>query len=283
MDGFLLINKDSDWTSRDVCNKVQSIFDLAKVGHIGTLDPFATGLLVVTVGKGTKAGQFLESGDKTYLASLKLGEARDGGDITGEVVDHQSIPVLNEEVIKETFNKFIGDIEQVPPLKSAVHFKGRKLYTYAYNNELVTPPSRKVKVNSLELVNFTKDTIIFRCNVSSGTYIRVLGEDIAKALGTVGYLEALQREKVASLDVKDAHKLTELKKEHLISISKGLANMKHVIVNELDKSRAKRGLTIIFKNYVKYDNLLLVDENDNAIAVYTRVDRALYKSQRGLF
>ena len=283
MDGFLLINKDSNWTSRDVCNKVQSIFDLPKVGHIGTLDPFATGLLVVTVGKGTKAGQFLESGDKTYLATLKLGEARDGGDVTGEVTAHHDVPELNEKTIEKVFEKFTGEIEQVPPLKSAVHFKGRKLYTYAYHNEIVTPPSRKVKVNSLELVSYTKDTIVFRCNVSSGTYIRVLGEDIAKALGTVGYLEALHREKVANLDVKDAHKLTEVKKEGLISISKGLSNMKHVVVNELDKSRAMRGLTIIFKNFVKYDNLLLVDENDNAIAVYTRVDRALYKSQRGLF
>ena len=283
MDGFLLINKDSSWTSRDVCNKVQSIFDLPKVGHIGTLDPFATGLLVVTVGKGTKAGQFLESGDKTYLATLKLGEARDGGDVTGEVTSHQDVPEINEETIKKVFDKFTGEIEQVPPLKSAVHFKGRKLYTYAYHNEVVTPPSRKVKVNSLELVSYTKDAIVFRCNVSSGTYIRVLGEDIAKALGTVGYLASLHREKVANLDVKDAHKLTEVKKSDLISISQGLNNMKHVVVNELDKSRAMRGLTIIFKNFVKYDNLLLVDENDNAIAVYTRVDRALYKSQRGLF
>ena len=127
MDGFLLINKESDWTSRDVCNKVQSIFDIKKVGHIGTLDPFATGLLVVTVGKGTKAGQFLESGDKTYLATLKLGESRDGGDVTGEVTGQANIPILSEEIIIETFNKFIGEIEQVPPLKSAVHFKGRKL------------------------------------------------------------------------------------------------------------------------------------------------------------
>ena len=283
MDGFLLINKESDWTSRDVCNKVQSIFDIRKVGHIGTLDPFATGLLVVTVGKGTKAGQFLESGDKTYLATLKLGEARDGGDITGEATAHQDIPTLTQELILDTFNKFIGEIEQVPPLKSAVHFKGRKLYTYAYNNEKVTPPSRKVKVNSIELVSFTNDEIVFRCNVSSGTYIRVLGEDIAKALGTLGYLKALHREKVADLDVKDAHKLTEVKSSDLISIADGIKTMPHVILDDVTVDKAKRGLTIFFKNFVKYDNLLLVDNEGNAIAVYTRLDRALYKSLRGLF
>ena len=283
MDGFLLINKESDWTSRDVCNKVQSIFDIKKVGHIGTLDPFATGLLVVTVGKGTKAGQFLESGDKTYLATLKLGESRDGGDVTGEVTGQANIPILSEEIIIETFNKFIGEIEQVPPLKSAVHFKGRKLYTYAYNNEKVTPPSRKVRVNSFELVAYSDNEIVFRCNVSSGTYIRTLGEDIAKALGTLGYLKALHREKVADLDVKDAHKLIEVKKEHLISIADGIKTLPHVVVDEVTEDKAKRGLTIFFKNFVKYDNLLLVNEKGEAIAVYTRLDRALYKSLRGLF
>ena len=283
MDGFLLINKESDWTSRDVCNKVQSIFDIRKVGHIGTLDPFATGLLVVTVGKGTKAGQFLESGDKTYLVTLKLGESRDGGDITGEVTGNKEVPALSKEIINEASNKFIGEIEQVPPLKSAVHFKGRKLYTYAYNNEKVTPPSRKVKVNSIELVDYKNDEIIFRCNVSSGTYIRVLGEDIAKALGTVGYLKALHREKVADLDVKDAHKLTEVKASDLISIADGVKTLPHVVIDEETVDKAKRGLTIFFKNFVKYDNLLLVDDSGNAIAVYTRLDRALYKSLRGLF
>ncbi len=283
MDGFLLINKESDWTSRDVCNKVQSIFDIRKVGHIGTLDPFATGLLVVTVGKGTKAGQFLESGEKTYLASLTLGEKRDGGDVTCEVVETKQVPPISKEDILEVFKRFTGEIEQVPPLKSAVHFKGRKLYTYAYNNEKVIPPSRKVTVNSLELVDYKDNTIVFRCVVSSGTYIRVLGEDIASALGTVGYLSSLHREKVCSLDVKDAHKLSEVKAEHLISISDGLVNIHHVVVDDIIKKKAMDGLTIFFKEQSKYDNLLLVDSSNHAIAIYTRLDRALYKSLRGLF
>ena len=130
---------------------------------------------------------------------------------------------------------------------------------------------------------YSNDEIVFRCNVSSGTYIRTLGEDIAKALGTLGYLKALHREKVADLDVKDAHKLTEVKKEHLISIADGIKTLPHVVVDEVTEDKAKRGLTIFFKNFVKYDNLLLVNEKGEAIAVYTRLDRALYKSLRGLF
>lgn len=283
MNGFLLINKESDWTSRDVCNKVQSIFDIKKVGHVGTLDPFATGLLVVTVGKGTKAGQFLETSDKTYLATLVLGESRDGGDITGEVTVQKDVPSLSVDFVKETLNSFIGEINQIPPMKSAVHYKGRKLYTYAYNNEKVTPPSRRVKINSIELVSLKDNIVTFRCNVSSGTYIRVLGEDIAIKLGTVGYLSALHREKVSELDVRDAHKLNEVKREHLISISEGLTNLKHVVIDDVLVDKAKRGLTIFFKDYVNYDKILLVDENNEAIAVYQRKNGSLYESARGLF
>lgn len=282
-DGFLLIDKEADWTSRDVCNKIQGLFHTKRVGHIGTLDPFATGLLIVSVNKATKAGQFLESEDKTYLATLVLGEARDGGDITGEVIDKKDIPNLTKDYIDEILNSFLGEIEQVPPLKSAVHFQGRKLYEYAYEGQVVTPPARKVKINSIELVSFSKKEIIFRTNVSKGTYIRVLGEDIAKKIGTVGYLSALRREKIASIDLTNTKKLSDVTVNDLVPISSILVNMPHVMVDDVIADKAKRGLTIIFKEYRDYANILLVDQNDNAIAVYERVDRGLFKSARGLF
>lgn len=281
-DGFLKIYKESDWTSRDVCNKIQSIFHTKKVGHIGTLDPFATGLLIVSVNKATKAGQFLEAADKTYLATLVLGESRDGGDITGEVIETKDIPILDETKIKEAFNAFIGDIDQVPPLKSAVHFEGRKLYQYAYNGEVVIPPSRKVFVNSIELVDFTSNTITFRTNVSKGTYIRVLGEDIAKKLGTVGYLSSLHREKISSLDLTNAKKVSEVTENDLIPTSEILVNLHKIVGDDVIVDKAKRGLTIFFKD-VKDDIVLIVDASYNAIAVYERKNGDLYKSLRGLF
>lgn len=281
-DGFLKIYKESDWTSRDVCNKIQSIFHTKKVGHIGTLDPFATGLLIVSVNKATKAGQFLEAADKTYLATLVLGESRDGGDITGEVIETKDIPILDETKIKEAFNVFIGEIDQVPPLKSAVHFEGRKLYQYAYNGEVVIPPSRKVFVNSVELVDFTSNTITFRTNVSKGTYIRVLGEDIAKKLGTVGYLSSLHREKISSLDLTNAKKVSEVTENDLIPTSEILVNLHKIVGDDVIVDKAKRGLTIFFKD-VKDDIVLIVDASYNAIAVYERKNGDLYKSLRGLF
>lgn len=281
-DGFLKIYKESDWTSRDVCNKIQSIFHTKKVGHIGTLDPFATGLLIVSVNKATKAGQFLEAADKTYLATLVLGESRDGGDITGEVIETKDIPILDETKIKEAFNAFIGEIDQVPPLKSAVHFEGRKLYQYAYNGEVVIPPSRKVFVNSVELVDFTSNTITFRTNVSKGTYIRVLGEDIAKKLGTVGYLSSLHREKISSLDLTNAKKVSEVTENDLIPTSEILVNLHKIVGDDVIVDKAKRGLTIFFKD-VKDDIVLIVDASYNAIAVYERKNGDLYKSLRGLF
>lgn len=282
VDGFLKIYKESDWTSRDVCNKVQSIFHTKKVGHIGTLDPFATGLLIVSVNKATKAGQFLEAADKTYLATLVLGESRDGGDLTGEVLERKDIPLLDEEKIKEVLDSFIGEIEQVPPLKSAVHFEGRKLYQYAYNGEVVTPPSRKVKVNSIELVSFKDNKITFRTNVSKGTYIRVLGEDIAHRLGTLGYLSSLHREKISSLDLTDAKKISEVTPDDLIPTTDILVNLYKIVGDDVIVDKAKRGLTIFFKD-VKDDTILIVDASNNAIAVYERKEGDLYKSLRGLF
>ena len=282
VDGFLKIYKESDWTSRDVCNKVQSIFHTKKVGHIGTLDPFATGLLIVSVNKATKAGQFLETADKTYLATLVLGESRDGGDLTGKVLERKDIPLLDEEKIKEVLDSFIGEIEQVPPLKSAVHFEGRKLYQYAYNGEVVTPPSRKVKVNSIELISFEDNKITFRTNVSKGTYIRVLGEDIAKRLGTLGYLSSLHREKISSLDLTDAKKISEVTTDDLIPTTDILVNLYKIVGDDVIVDKAKRGLTIFFKD-VKDDTILIVDASNNAIAVYERKEGDLYKSLRGLF
>lgn len=282
MNGFLLIDKENSWSSRDVCNKIQGLFHMKKVGHIGTLDPFATGLLIVSLGKATKAGQFLESADKTYLATLKLGESRDGGDITGETLLKKEVPNLNKELILDVFNKFIGEIDQIPPLKSAVHFNGERLYRYAQKNEIVTPPSRKVNINSIELVDYSIDEITFRCNVSKGTYIRVLGEDIAKALHTVGYLSSLRRESISSISVINAKKINEISENDVISISDTLVNIHHVYIDDILADKAKRGVPIFFKN-LSYDKILLVDNKGEAIAVYYKLEGDKYLSLRGLF
>ena len=281
-DGFLLVDKESGWTSRDVCNKIRNRFIIKKVGHIGTLDPFATGLLIVSINKATKAGQFLENHDKSYLATLELGESRDGGDLTCELLEKKDIPTLTEEKIKEVLNSFIGEMDQVPPLKSAVHYQGRKLYEYAYTGEKVTPPSRKVTIYSLDLVSFNEHSLTFRCRVSKGTYIRVLGEDIAKRLGTLGYLSSLRRETVGDITLENARKIADIDLNEMLPVSALLKHIHPIYVDEILVDKAKRGLTIFFKNQ-KDDIVLLLDGEGNAIAVYQRVEGDLYKSYRGLF
>lgn len=283
VDGFLLIDKENTWSSRDICNKIQGIFHQKKVGHIGTLDPFATGLLVVSLGKATKAGQFLEASDKTYYARLKLGEAKNGGDLTGETIETKEVPNLTEETIKEVLSSFVGEIDQTPPLKSAVHYKGMRLYEYAYNNQVVTPPSRKVTINSIEFISYIDNIITFRCNVGKGTYIRVLGEDIAKRLGTLGHLIELRREKVSSLDLTNAYKMSEIDATKLISISDALVNIQHIRVSEILENKAKNGLSIYIKEEGTNDIILLVNKDNEAIAVYERKEDNLYKPVRGLF
>lgn len=282
-DGFLLIDKENTWSSRDICNKIQGLFHQKKVGHIGTLDPFATGLLIVSLGKATKAGQFLEASDKTYLAKLKLGESKDGGDLTGDTIEIKDVPTLKEDQIIEVLNSFVGEIDQVPPLKSAVHYKGMRLYEYAYNNQVITPPSRKVTINSISFISYEDNVITFRCNVGKGTYIRVLGEDIAKKLNTLGHLIELRREKVSFLDVKDAYKMKDIDESKLISISDALVNIQHIFISDTLENKAKNGLSIYIKEEGTDDIILLVNKNNVAIAVYERKEANLYKPVRGLF
>lgn len=281
-DGFLYIDKEATWSSRDICNKIQSIFHTKKVGHIGTLDPFATGLLIVSVNKATKAGQFLESLDKTYIATLVLGEKRDGGDITGDILENKEYKSYSEEYIKEILSSFIGEIDQIPPMKSAVHYNGRKLYQYDRENIVVNPPSRKVRINSIELLSYKDNEISFITNVSKGTYIRVLGEDIAKRLDTVGYLSSLRRIKVGELDISKAKKINEISSDDFISIPDALENIKHIYIDEILEDKAKRGLRIFFKD-IKDDNILLINKSGEAIAVYQRYKDDEYHSLRGLF
>ena len=189
--GFLLVDKESEYTSRDVCNIIAKIYDAKKVGHAGTLDPFATGLLIVGLNNATKALTYIEGQHKTYEAVLSLGEKTSSGDHTDEIVETKKVPELNEENIKNVFACLIGESEQTVPITSAVHVNGRKLYQYAHLNQDVELPKRTIDIKELKLISFDEKSIKFETTVSKGTYIRVLGETIAERLGTVGHLSSL--------------------------------------------------------------------------------------------
>ena len=282
MNGFFYIDKQEDWTSRDVCNKVQKIFNLPKVGHIGTLDPFATGLLIVCVGTGTKAGTFFNDDEKEYIATLELGKKTSTGDLTGEVVEEKEITSFNEEDIKNAFEQLTGSIEQTIPMTSAVHVNGVKLYQYLHKGIEVERPKRKVEVKSIGLLSYDNKTITFKAVVSKGTYIRVLGEDIASKLNNVGHLTSLRRTRIGSATLEHAKRLDEVAKEDLIAIKDLLKDIPQIVLCGDKLLQAKHGMTIPFEENPNSDRILILDEDGNAVAMYRHDHQQYYKCLRGL-
>lgn len=198
MDGIILINKEKNCTSHDVVYKVKKILE-EKVGHTGTLDPNATGVLPILVGKGTKLSKYLINHDKIYIATLKLGEKRDTQDSEGKIIEEKDVPesALKKENILNIFKKFTGKLNQIPPMFSAIKVNGKKLYEYARRGETVEIKPREIEIYSINLkeIDEKNKEIIFEVSCSKGTYIRSLCEDIAKAIGTVRIYERIKKNK----------------------------------------------------------------------------------------
>ena len=284
-DGFLLIDKESDYTSRDVCNIIAKIFDAKKVGHAGTLDPFATGLLIVALNNATKTLSYIEGQYKTYEATLMLGKKTKTGDLTGEVVVTKDVPSINQKEIESVFQSLIGDIEQTVPITSAVHVNGRKLYHYAHLNQEVELPKRIVNIKSLELIEFDNETIKFKATVSKGTYIRTLGETIAEKLGTVGHLVALRRTEILDLDVSKAKKIKELTPDCLIKISEVVQKFMPLMYlpNEVELKKARHGGKLSANLFPEIIDLFcVVDDKKSAIAIYKYSELGYYECVRGI-
>lgn len=284
MNGYLLIDKPKDWTSRDVCNKVQHLLHEKKVGHTGTLDPFATGLLMVCLGSATKTIPLWEEADKEYVAELKLGSKTDTGDLTGDVVATSSVPNITTSQVKETLLSLIGEQEQIPPMTSAVHVNGRKLYTYFREGLEIERKARKIIVKTCDLLSFSEDLIVFKCRVSKGTYLRNLGETIAEKLGTVGHLINLRRTKLGDVSVDKSIKLDQISECSIISIEEMLKTLiPFVALSPFDAKKAINGMEIILANLPpNYDKILLMDEQRKALAIYKRKNADTFICLRGL-
>lgn len=283
MNGFIFINKDRGWTSRDVCNKVSNIFNKAKVGHIGTLDPFATGLLIVMVGSATKTSFLFEDDKKEYIATLKLGKKTTSGDVDGEIIKEEPIRKYKEEEIKKVLGNFLGKYMQVPPMTSAVHVNGVKLYKLAHKGMEIPREVREVYIHEISLLSYKEDTIIFKALVSKGTYIRVLGEDIANKLGTVGYLSALERTRIDQHDLSNAVKVDEVSDMTIIPIEKVL-NLETYEVSGPVVGKIKNGVTLSLNNVKSQDKILLKDkQNGDILAIYQFIGHHQYKCIRGLW
>jgi len=213
-DGILLIDKPAGMTSFGVVARVRRVLSeqagrKVKVGHTGTLDPFATGLLILCIGKETKNAMHYTKLDKVYEATIRLGQASTTGDPEGEITDVNSKQPTHEEAMT-ALQKFTGEITQRPPIFSAIKIGGRRAYDLARQGKEVEIPQRTVTIHSLELVEYTYPELKIRTHVSSGTYIRTLAQDIGEVLGTGAYCTQLRRTKVADWSVEDAQTLTVL-------------------------------------------------------------------------
>lgn len=269
MDGIILINKGKGCTSHDVVNKVKHIFN-EKVGHTGTLDPDATGLLPILIGKGTKLSYYLINHDKEYEVTLKLGERTDTADSEGKVIEKQevNVEILSEEEISKVLDSFLGKQEQIPPMYSAIKLNGKKLYEYARKNIEVDVKPREIEIYDIKLnkVDEEEKLICFTVHCSKGTYIRSLCEDIAQSLGTIGYMKELNRTKVGIFDIKDSISIEELED------------------NKNDEIYIKERIISIEELFVRlYGNDNIVKLNDKKLELFLNGVKLTYELAEGLY
>ncbi len=276
--GIILIDKEANMTSFDVCRKVGRAFFTRSVGHTGTLDPNATGLMVVLVNKATKILPYLQKDSKVYEATMVFGKQYDTGDIWGNVLAEAEVKTVTEEEIFNVLNSFEGKQTQTPPMYSAIKINGRKLYEYARNNEEVNVEPREIEIFSLELLFFDGNTLSFRAHVSSGTYIRTLCEDIAKATGNLGAMSALRRTKVGAYSLEDAYKLSEVSLETPllpIDAAVGLPVIDYANGADIFNGRDITLDTEAEKVLIRYQG--------ECVAVYARKEGNVFHCERGLW
>lgn len=265
MNGILIINKKKGITSRDVVNKVVKVFNTKKVGHTGTLDPIATGVLVICVGKATKLVNMLTSTNKEYIASVCLGISTDTLDSEGNILKEE-ISIKTKEEIISVLNSFKCTYNQEVPKYSAVKIDGRKLYEYARNNIEVKLPKREVTINSIELIDDikyenNKTYFKFKCNVSKGTYIRSLINDISTQLNTIGIMTDLKRIKQGDFSIDNSINEEEISIDKLIKI-KDILNIKTLELDQSIEKKVLNGANIDIK-----DEILFIKDNQE-IALY---------------
>lgn len=218
LDGILVLDKPKGMTSHDVVNVVRRLFKIKRVGHAGTLDPIATGVLVILVGKATKSSNLLANDDKKYAARLRLGITTDTGDVSGKVLSTSQFQGLSRDFIEKTITSFKGQIEQLPPMFSAVKFKGKSLYKWARKGITVPRKSRKVTIKNIYVKEISLPDVVFDVSCSKGTYIRQLCVDIGDRLGCGAHMTELRRIRSGNFHISQAITIDELNrdKHHLI-------------------------------------------------------------------
>ncbi len=271
--GLIIVNKPKDYTSRDIVNKISKILKTKKVGHSGTLDPLAKGVLVICFGKYTKLNELLTSNEKEYIAEVKIGLKTDTLDITGNILEEKNQTVKKEDLIN-TLNKYKKTYNQEVPIYSAVKVNGKKLYEYAREGKEVKLPKKEVTIKEIELLSFDENKFTFKTTVSKGTYIRSLINDILNDLNVIGTMSNLTRTKQGIFDINRSYTLEEIEKGNFEILKiKDTLDIPKIKVDENTKYKIINGC----KLKGDYPNqILFLDKEENELAIYEK-ENNIYK------
>jgi len=273
VDGVLTIKKESGWTSHDVVAKVRHLLGGVKVGHAGTLDPAATGVLPLLIGRGTRIAEYLVEWDKEYRAVLRLGETTDTQDATGTVLTRHATDLVTPEAIHAVVGRFRGPIEQVPPMYSAVKVGGVPLYKSARAGKTIARDARTIVIHALEVEAIQERDVTLRVICSKGTYVRTLCADMGEALGVGGHMLALERRRVGPLTIEQALTVDEVVTRHalgrlgddLLSLDRALDQLGIVVVDDQTADRVRHGASVPAAKILRWEGVADGERESHAL------------------
>ena len=261
MNGFLLVNKEKGYSSNEIVQKIKKKFSLNKVGHLGTLDPDAEGLLIIAINRATKFSNYFLNSDKSYYVEIKLGKFTTTDDVSGEIIEEFEVKCSEDEVKKE-INNFLGKSFQKPPFFSALKYKGKPLYKYARKGEYINKEPRKIEIKEIKNISYKDKICSFQLLCSKGTYIRSIARDLGENLGCGGYMVYLKRLSQHKFNVLDAHIIEELSLENTIKIDDFFKDYEKLSLSEEDLKIFLNGGKVFLNKNISKDLRIYSEDND---------------------
>ena len=261
MNGFLLVNKEKGYSSNEIVQKIKKKFSLNKVGHLGTLDPDAEGLLIIAINRATKFSNYFLNSDKSYYVEIKLGKSTTTDDVSGEIIEEFEVKCSEDEVKKE-INNFLGKSFQKPPFFSALKYKGKPLYKYARKGEFINKEPREIEIKEIKNISYKDKICSFQILCSKGTYIRSIARDLGENLGCGGYMAYLKRLSQHKFNVLDAHLIDELSLENTIKIDDFFKDYEKLSLSEEDLKIFLNGGKVFLNKNISKDLRIYSEDND---------------------
>ena len=261
MNGFLLVNKEKGYSSNEIVQKIKKKFSLNKVGHLGTLDPDAEGLLIIAINRATKFSDYFLNSDKSYYVEIKLGKSTTTDDVSGEIIEEFEVKCSEDEVKKE-INNFLGKSFQKPPFFSALKYKGKPLYKYARKGEFINKEPREIEIKEIKNISYKDKICSFQILCSKGTYIRSIARDLGKNLGCGGHMLYLKRLSQHKFSLFDAHTIEELSLERTIKIDDFFKDYEKLSLNEESLKIFLNGGRVFLNKDISKDLRIYSEDND---------------------